>query len=347
MLRPSIKRRAALIAAAAGACGLLAGGAPAQTTVYIGGSGLPEVEVNLEVLEVFEPAPAPTRRLLPVGPGKGGGPVIKLRPPTRAAAGTTSVAPPPPPRPDRVPRAVGQPAPRAAPAPKPKLPLPAARPLPKVVAELAPTPKVPPPAPQPLPKAATPKITAEPLPATPALPPSKVPSSAAVVTLAPRPLVPAAAPKPARAPSASSPLASEKPAASTPPLAASTQKAPEPKVAALPPAKPAAKPTSRTVLRIDFSGDLVGLPDEAKPDLLALAERLDKNESLRVQVKAFASGSSGTPGTARRLSLSRALSIRAFLIDRGVRSTRIDVRALGNKSGSGPSERVDVVLLTR
>ena len=101
------------------------------------------------------------------------------------------------------------------------------------------------------------------------------------------------------------------------------------------------------MLRIEFSGDLVGLPDEARPDLRALAERLEKNDSLRVQVKAFASGSSGTPGTARRLSLSRALAIRAFLIDQGVRSTRIDVRALGNKSESGPSERADVVVLTR
>jgi len=45
----------------------------------------------------------------------------------------------------------------------------------------------------------------------------------------------------------------------------------------------------------------------------------------------------------RRLSLSRALAVRAFLIDQGVRSTRLDVRALGDKTGDGPADRVDIV----
>ena len=43
----------------------------------------------------------------------------------------------------------------------------------------------------------------------------------------------------------------------------------------------------------------------------------------------------------------RALAVRAFLIERGVRSTRIDVRAMGKQSEGGPSERVDVVLVDR
>ena len=50
---------------------------------------------------------------------------------------------------------------------------------------------------------------------------------------------------------------------------------------------------------------------------------------------------------ARRLSLSRALAIRSFLIDQGVRSTRIEVRAMGNKVPEGPADRVDIVILNR
>ncbi len=50
----------------------------------------------------------------------------------------------------------------------------------------------------------------------------------------------------------------------------------------------------------------------------------------------------GGPSKARRLSLSRALAVRAFLIDQGVRSTRMDVRALGDKVQDGPSDRVDI-----
>ena len=64
-------------------------------------------------------------------------------------------------------------------------------------------------------------------------------------------------------------------------------------------------------------------------------------------MQAFAGGSSGSPSVARRLSLSRALAVRAFLIEEGVRSTRIDVRALGNRAEGGPAERVDVVLVNR
>jgi outer membrane protein OmpA-like peptidoglycan-associated protein len=43
------------------------------------------------------------------------------------------------------------------------------------------------------------------------------------------------------------------------------------------------------------------------------------------------------------LSLSRALAVRAFLIEQGVRSTRMDVRALGDKVPDGPVDRVDVL----
>lgn len=67
----------------------------------------------------------------------------------------------------------------------------------------------------------------------------------------------------------------------------------------------------------------------------------------RLQLKAYAGGTGETLSSARRLSLSRALSVRSFLIEQGIRSTRIDVRALGRAEDSGPPERVDIVLLTQ
>ncbi|MDA1132916.1 MAG: lysophospholipase, partial [Proteobacteria bacterium] len=63
----------------------------------------------------------------------------------------------------------------------------------------------------------------------------------------------------------------------------------------------------------------------------------------RVQLNAFAGGTAETIGAARRLSLSRALTVRSYLIDQGVRSTDIDVRALGIPE-TGEPERVDVLL---
>jgi outer membrane protein OmpA-like peptidoglycan-associated protein len=54
-----------------------------------------------------------------------------------------------------------------------------------------------------------------------------------------------------------------------------------------------------------------------------------------------------TASKARRLSLSRALSVRSFLIKSGVRSTRIGVMALGNKSSGTLQNRVDISISKR
>lgn len=67
-------------------------------------------------------------------------------------------------------------------------------------------------------------------------------------------------------------------------------------------------------------------------------------KSGRLLLQAFA----GTPGDksseARRLSLKRALAVRQLLIDSGVPSDRIDVRAMGGITDGGKPDRVDVML---
>jgi hypothetical protein len=68
---------------------------------------------------------------------------------------------------------------------------------------------------------------------------------------------------------------------------------------------------------------------------------------LRVQLRAFAEGTEESASQARRLSLVRALAVRSYLMEKGVRSTRVDVRALGAKAEDGPADRVDVVLVER
>jgi outer membrane protein OmpA-like peptidoglycan-associated protein len=87
------------------------------------------------------------------------------------------------------------------------------------------------------------------------------------------------------------------------------------------------------------------LPTEAELALTKIAA-LVGNSDRRVQLNAYAGGTPETVGAARRLSLSRALTVRAFLIEAGVRSTRIDVRALGLASDDAPLERVDIMLLS-
>jgi outer membrane protein OmpA-like peptidoglycan-associated protein len=66
----------------------------------------------------------------------------------------------------------------------------------------------------------------------------------------------------------------------------------------------------------------------------------------RIQLLAYG-GDKGDKGSdARRLSLKRALAIRQVLIDDGVPSERIDVRAMGGADDGGPSDRVDVFVKT-
>jgi outer membrane protein OmpA-like peptidoglycan-associated protein len=98
--------------------------------------------------------------------------------------------------------------------------------------------------------------------------------------------------------------------------------------------------------RIAFSGEAATLPEPAKGDLKQIAGSLVNDPSLRVQVMAYARGSDDA-SKARRLSLSRALAVRSYLIDQGIGSTRIDVRALGNAAEGGPSDRVDLMVLSR
>jgi outer membrane protein OmpA-like peptidoglycan-associated protein len=67
-------------------------------------------------------------------------------------------------------------------------------------------------------------------------------------------------------------------------------------------------------------------------------------KSGRLLLQAFA----GTPGDksseARRLSLKRALAVRQLLIDSGVPSDKIDVRAMGGITDGGKPDRVAVML---
>ncbi len=84
--------------------------------------------------------------------------------------------------------------------------------------------------------------------------------------------------------------------------------------------------------------------DAAKQGLDRLASRLSADGRLYVQLIAYAGGG-GDASQARRLSLSRALAARSYLVDHGVEIKQIDVRPLGNKfdPGSAP-DRIDLVI---
>jgi outer membrane protein OmpA-like peptidoglycan-associated protein len=361
--------------AAVGFFAILAAGSTAQAqddTVYIGGNGSASgsaarnsVQVDMSVLDDIGGRPPISKSLLPLPGGSLNGQRVTLSPPgsatakkpqaPRHATPAKSPAPQKAPAPASKPTASASPPPPSAPAPMPALTEP---PPPPAQIDLA-TAMPPPPEAKAAPSAVRPP---EPVRATAPRELKAVPSPTPVLSTvaAPEPSAPtpspARLPEPAAArpvitpavatPAAVTPVAvmSDAPVASAPaPVASAPAPAPA-QVAALPPARQAgAGPQS---LRIPFSGEAAVLPEPAKGELKQVAGALSKDSAMRVQVMAYASGSDDG-GKARRLSLSRALAVRTYLIEQGIGSTRIDVRALGNTAEGGPGDRVDLVVVSR
>lgn len=181
-------------------------------------------------------------------------------------------------------------------------------------------------------------------------PKTVTPAPVAAPTSQPASPAPVPAPQTASAPPA--PTVPAPPTVTAPPPPTSPAQTPVQSAAATPP-PPAAAPAATDVslpsdeTRILFAPDSADLTDSAKATLDNLAESLNANDALRIQLQAFAGGSDESAPEARRLSLKRALNVRAHLVDRNVRNTRMDVRALGIKSDGGPADRVDAVIVQR
>lgn len=97
--------------------------------------------------------------------------------------------------------------------------------------------------------------------------------------------------------------------------------------------------------RLGFAGDGAELTADARGQLRGIADQLRKGPEARLRIEGFASGEDAN--RARRLSLSRALAVRAYLMDEGLSSTRMDVYARGTQAEGGPADRVDLTVFRR
>lgn len=117
------------------------------------------------------------------------------------------------------------------------------------------------------------------------------------------------------------------------------EKAPEPLKVPTPPAAGGGKKAAS----VSFTKDTTDLSADAKNELIDLAEDV-KRDDASVRVIAYAKGTEDEASVARRVSLSRALAVRAFLISKGVNQLKINVQALGHKVPSGAPDRADVMV---
>jgi len=142
----------------------------------------------------------------------------------------------------------------------------------------------------------------------------------------------------ARAPEKTVMAAAAPPPPKAPPLQANTAPKRQ-KVATL-------SPAGDNLLQVRFRAGSSVLTDQDEIGLKSMVKKVAATET-RLQLKAYAEAKGNDTSKARRLSLSRALAVRSFLIENGLRSTRIDVRALGIARDGGAPDRVDIVTLDR
>ena len=309
---------------------------PAGTAYRMPGTG--QLVVSRPSTLLFPPLQTPGSRLTVTPPARAQSPAAALQMATAEEPRSRLLVPPPPreapqqaeaPRePEVMPATPVEPVreetivevqppsaaavePPAAPEPKPE-----SKPAPKPASQAAAvTPPVP--VPEPAPAPVEPAVA----PPAPPVPPSLTQELQATVEPPPAPEPPAKADAPPPPPS----------------KVLAPEKAPETQIAALPPPT-----TGLEDVRVLFKEGSAELSETAKRELDDFAKLLKQDTSSRIQLLAFAKATDSA-SRARRLSLSRALAVRAYLIDKGVRSTRMDVRALGHNVKAGPADRVDIL----
>jgi len=97
-------------------------------------------------------------------------------------------------------------------------------------------------------------------------------------------------------------------------------------------------------LSLDFDATSSTLSPQVQQKLDGLANQI-KDTDMRLQIRGFAKGDDSDQSSARRMALSRALSVRSYLMDKGIKPVRLDVRALGSETDQMPIDRVDLVFV--
>lgn len=117
-------------------------------------------------------------------------------------------------------------------------------------------------------------------------------------------------------------------------------------------ASPLASALPGAIASLAFAPGSAALSSDAERVLKDLAARFSAEDpAVRLQLMAFAGGEDISASKARRLSLARALAVRSYLMANGIEGTRMDVRALGDRTLSPaadtPQNRVDIAMIKR
>ena len=166
-------------------------------------------------------------------------------------------------------------------------------------------------------------------------------------TPAPPPARPATAQRPAPAPpgAAASPFTFGGPVTPVAPPPHRTASATPPPARTTPPPAAGLKRAS-TIPFAEGASSPVSADVNAIHSLATTLNAALNAGAQKVQLEAYGGPRGDKSSDSRRLSLKRALVIRELLIEDGVPSEKIDVRAMGGADDNGAADRVDVFLRT-
>ena len=110
----------------------------------------------------------------------------------------------------------------------------------------------------------------------------------------------------------------------------------------IPPPAPSATPPPAPV-RLVFPEGKTELSPADQEILRGLARAIPDPAGNSISILAYAAGKENDPSKARRLSLSRGMAVRTLLIESGIPSSQIYVRALGAvPTPDTPADRVEL-----
>jgi outer membrane protein OmpA-like peptidoglycan-associated protein len=109
---------------------------------------------------------------------------------------------------------------------------------------------------------------------------------------------------------------------------------------AAPPAidTPAAPAEEALASAIEFKKGKSELSADARARIDVLARDVRQKKTATIRVVGYASGTAEESSIARKISLARALVIRAALIDKGVPAMQVSTQAFGNKVDADKAE---------
>jgi outer membrane protein OmpA-like peptidoglycan-associated protein len=112
-------------------------------------------------------------------------------------------------------------------------------------------------------------------------------------------------------------------------------------------AEPQASGQDGKHIRIIFTAGATEPTPETAASVASVASNLNsslRTGSDRVLLQSYGGAAGDKSSNSRRLCLKRALSVRQLLIDAGIPSDRIDVRAMGGAGVGDPPDRVDLIV---